>query len=781
MIPLFVKGLGAVTAVGLDAPRTFASLRGGMDGLVETPFAGVMGQDLRVAPVRGYAEGVLGRQRFKALAARALSECLSSLGDTTATPLPVFLGLPIADRPGVDEDLEPYLCDRLERHCAMPRGTIQAISSGRTAVFAALRKAEDALNGGVETCIVGGVDSLLDPFDLRHFSKRGDLAEEYDGYRPGEGACFVALSRRVNFGFWGRKPAAILGIGEALETASGSSQAPLVGAGMATAMRTALSDARAAESAIGLFVNAVNGTRREFEDEAHARIRLLRTPRAELATWHVASFLGETGAAYGALALLWASSALELDVSTAPGVLLSAAQGPMRAAVFLQRPARDAWTQHEAPAISVWEPAVHGVSRIGSTHTIDGDPGIRLSGIDDRHRHLAERDFDELASLMMLRQGHLDSSSAWTDIADFERRALAHLDALAWSGDAARELAKAAAEGEPEEAGSAVLVLCSAAPRGDEIDVLLRACAQSEEHRAYVASHAALAARRSAEPLLHRLLEVDGESAREALRGLTVAGWLTPDWIMKIAPRFAVPCEEFVVACGALGVADYGRGAARWLMSLEGPLPTEVTLAALTLEPASTWLSQMPTAQLIERAPEAAALVALQNGESLWSKLGADPLPTSGAMIALGWSGETDATPLLLAGLDEDEAVAEEAARALARIYGVHPLETIERPASGEDEGSTTAPDQPVDHVDRLSLDRTQWSTLLQSRAVRPSERLRAGKKWGKYAARESFGHDETACTDRTVLFWEHALMNGQRIPVHPRQWVAAQRRLLGA
>jgi 3-oxoacyl-[acyl-carrier-protein] synthase I len=762
MTPLYVVGSGAVTALGLDAPRTVASLRGGHSGLVELRFEGVTGQDLKAAPVRGFAEGLMGLARLEALAHRALEECLRSLKEPFPGPPIVYLGLRESD-----SELATRLTERLEARFSWKPGTIYTLTSGRTSVFAALKHAHKALESGARGCIVGGVDSLVGPSELRSLSERGLLAEEYDGFYPGEAAAFVALSRRPAVGAWGRKAAALVtGVGEAEETADGSSSAPLVGVGMSTAMRRALSDAQTTEAAIGLFINAINGTRSEFEDEAHARIRLLRTPRKELTTWHVASHLGETGAAYGALALIWASAALDLGLSSAPGVMLTASAGRRRSAVFIKPVGGELTDAEASPAVSLTEPAFHKSSCICSTRNIENDEGMRLAEADDSHRTLCERDFDELASLWAIREGHLGSFSRWTDIEDFERRALSHLDALAWSGETARELAETLLSGEPEEAAAATLLLLCTEGRQAPTAPLLEACAKSPEHLGAISSAAGLSPRRLAEPFLHQLAQVDLPSAEAAIRALSIGGWLTAEWLVQTARRLKEPVDEGVVAMGSRIFPEGREGVSDWLTASKGKgvFALEASLAALVLEPAKHWLWTLPKDILFEQLPEAVALAALQEGKTVVSLLPSELTATAGAMTALGWSGETQGTAVLLSGLDsKEEDVAQAAARALSRIYGLRPMETV------------TQEDVPLD---RLSQVRTQWEELLKG-APPVGERQRHGKRWGKRSALDMLTARETPSSERAIALWEHTLLHRQPHPVHTQQWVATQLRAL--
>ncbi len=794
MTPLHIVGHGAVTAVGLDAPRTVASFRAGMDNLTELPITGIKQKDLRAVPVEGFASGLMGTARIEALAARALSECMPALLACEPREPVVFVGLPSASERAVDPSLDAVIRGGLERRFGLRRDSVQIVAEGRTSVFKALRQADTWLGRGARACIVGGADSLLDPATLTELSGRGLLMEEYDGFFPGEAAAFLCVSRTPGVGPWGRDGAGVTGLGEAIEPAQGSAESPLVGVGHASAMRQAMRDAGRPESSIDLCINAVNGSRAEFEDAAMAQVRFFRAPRSYLPIWHVASHLGETGAAFGAIALLWANAVLELGLLPARGVLLTCGAGMQRGAAFVEPPAERSLAARgrAGPAIASGEPVLHTVSPVVSTAAIADDPGFRISTIDDRHRALAESNFDELAGLLTIRSAHFASDSRWTDIEDFERRALAHLDALAWSADSARTLVDRYLDGEPEEAGAATLALCSLPGDEQTLKLLLEACA-SKGRREAIASSAALSPRGVAEQLLHRLYAKGGKSALAALRGLTVAQWLAPDWVESAACRL-VPEHgaAFVVALGTVSAVRYAPWAvSRFLAAGERPT-LEPTLATMALEPPPSWFWQIDRAELLSATPEALAIGCLFSGHSVVQMLG-EATPTRARMIALGWSGEVEGTPQLLAGLEaKDEQVAREASFSLARMYGIWPVETV---AVTEDEegdgdlkaesGAVHAPgldtDAETETTDRLSRSRPQWEEALRSADVPADGRIRAGRRWSKLSALHTLVAPSTPCSERAVAVWEYAIINRTPLPVHPHQWIGRQRRRLEA
>jgi hypothetical protein len=410
---------------------------------------------------------------------------------------------------------------------------------------------------------------------------------------------------------------------------------------------------------------------------------------------------------------------------------------------------------------------VHVAAPISATAAVADDPGIRVAATDDQHLALAERNLDDLASLLVVREGHLRSDSAWAEIGSFEQRALAHVDAVAWAGEAARPVLDVFLGGEWEEAAAAALVLCCLAKPAGAVDALIKACDASDEHRSHIAGIAALAPRGVAEAFLHRLAERGGPAARDALWGLTIAGWLARESIDRQVRGMPEPTPDLVVALARLGLTEHATSVARWAASLGGALPTEAALAVTWLEP--RWLHGQRPEALLGAAPEAMALASHTSGASVAAATG-DRLVTRGAMIALGWGGEVAGVPLLLRGLkSEEDGVAHEAARSLARIYGVRTKETVIMKDEDGDESS----------VDRLSQDRKHWDAVVA--AAGAQGRWRGGRPWTKRSALEMALDPAVPVPEHAIALWEHAIVNRERPVTHARQWVTVQHRALRA
>ena len=419
MRPVHLVDCGAITAIGHDAARTVASLRSGQEGFADLSFLGKSGAQLKGARVQGYAEGLLGYARYEALAMRALRPLIERISAPERRFATVIVGLPHRDRPGVPMGLAKALCTALARRLELDPARVLSMEEGRTSVFAGL-KHPGFLEDETSHPIIGGVDVLTDPATLDGLSERGDLKEEWDGYFPGEAAAFVRLSSRRGPGYWGRPASRITGIGLGIEKSTGSSDDPIVGRGLTQALRAAAADANITDNDVGLRINDLSGMRVGFEDDGMAYARFYRTiGQRVIDVWHLGSYVGETGAAAGALALIWAAAAAELELVAPAPIMITCSEASRRAAVVLQPPSAG----QPAPGYArgrVSRTRIELNPRPVREEIEEPDPGLFIAELDDTPRELVTRDLDEVASLILVREGHLEAIDApWADIAGF--------------------------------------------------------------------------------------------------------------------------------------------------------------------------------------------------------------------------------------------------------------------------------------------------------------------------------------------------------------------------
>jgi 3-oxoacyl-[acyl-carrier-protein] synthase-1 len=197
-------GIGAVTSVGLSAPTTATAVRAGVTGFGEHPFMlDRAGQRLIVARCPHLGGEIRGPDRLCALAVPAAREALAVLGDKLRNLPPVLaiVGLP-PSRPGGSEQFGQAVAEALAAalRTDCPIADVEIIATGHCAGLMALEKATRTIRDGkAEFCLVGGVDSYLEPQTLEWLEEcdqihGAGIHNNAWGFIPGEAAGFCLLA-----------------------------------------------------------------------------------------------------------------------------------------------------------------------------------------------------------------------------------------------------------------------------------------------------------------------------------------------------------------------------------------------------------------------------------------------------------------------------------------------------------------------------------------------------------------------------------------------------------
>jgi 3-oxoacyl-[acyl-carrier-protein] synthase-1 len=261
------------------------------------------------------------------LAELGLRDCLEGL------PAPwgrtaLVLALPDAHREHPALRVMPparFLQHLLARVGLPSRGPSRVLQDGHAAGLCSVALGRELLaTGEVDTCIVGGVDSLLETGDLARLSAGGRLhdATNPQGAVPGEGAAFVALQRPR--ALRGPALAQVLGVGAATEADTILGERFSVGTGLLEAMRRAVADAGVGEPSLGFRVCDLNGERYRAWESLLASTRFYRTRRERMPVWQAAASVGDVGAAAGVLALVTAAIGLSRGYAPAPFAMCEA-------------------------------------------------------------------------------------------------------------------------------------------------------------------------------------------------------------------------------------------------------------------------------------------------------------------------------------------------------------------------------------------------------------------------------------------------------------------------
>jgi 3-oxoacyl-[acyl-carrier-protein] synthase I len=341
---------GCVSPVGLSAPATALACTAGIariTAIASTTVPGERGQPLpalggRVplewldgsppvpldwpgheaaglpapAPAHEYIED--GSERLVRLAAPALAEALADIG----TP-PADWGLWLAVAPG--EPVAALLA--LVRARGWDPSLVRVVDQGRVAALAALADIRTAWEARtVSGAVILAVDSRIRPTVLAGLAAAGRLRDEDHPTAPHPGEAAVVLVIGPGPG------PRVLATALADEPTAGT-DAPNQARGLATALR-AVTEAAALQTRPACFSD-LDGDRYRALEWGMAHLRTINAlPHGEADDRTIADLIGDTGAAAGALLVLWAMLIADPALPAGPR-LIWAAEDPRRAAVVI--------------------------------------------------------------------------------------------------------------------------------------------------------------------------------------------------------------------------------------------------------------------------------------------------------------------------------------------------------------------------------------------------------------------------------------------------------------
>jgi 3-oxoacyl-[acyl-carrier-protein] synthase-1 len=299
-----IAATGMVTALGMTSQASGAAIRAGLSAFQEIPFVDGRGYSIIAAPVRNRLHGVLGISLLAHMAFLAIEECL---GGALISEVPLLLAVSDQHYSALTEDLELTLLGELATLFDRPlHAKSSLVATGGAACLDAIRQAQTLLSEGrVAGCLVCGVDSLIsaDVLSKLERSQRLKSADNPDGLIPGEAAACLYL-RKVDPQM-GQGALLIRGLGFAREEVTIDSDRPVLGIGLANAMKAALEESRLTMEAIDFRISNVTGERYGFIEANFALGRILRVRKETFEFLHLMDSIGAVGAAAGACMLAY--------------------------------------------------------------------------------------------------------------------------------------------------------------------------------------------------------------------------------------------------------------------------------------------------------------------------------------------------------------------------------------------------------------------------------------------------------------------------------------------
>ncbi|QTA85817.1 beta-ketoacyl synthase N-terminal-like domain-containing protein [Desulfonema magnum] len=311
-----ISGIGMMTAVGIGAKQTAASVRAGISRFSETsicdkhfdPFVMSILPDEVLPPVKPEIDQIVGltaRQlRMLRLAAPALEEVLADTRDIEK--IPIYLGVPepLQDRPKVvDDEFIKYL--GMQTGFRFNVGESELFPLGRASGLAAIQKAMQVLSSGDhQHVIVGGVDTYLDLYLLGTLDMENRILGNFvmDGFIPGEGAGFLLLSSPDVAEKSGENPVVqIQAVGVGYESGHLYSEEIYQGNGLSEAFQAAFDSSDTSLGNIRSVFAGLNGENFGAKEWGVAYLRSKSYFEEEFRLEHPIDCFGDTGAALGPL------------------------------------------------------------------------------------------------------------------------------------------------------------------------------------------------------------------------------------------------------------------------------------------------------------------------------------------------------------------------------------------------------------------------------------------------------------------------------------------------
>jgi 3-oxoacyl-[acyl-carrier-protein] synthase-1 len=337
-----IISLGAQTAVGLNAISTAAAVRAGISGFNEHPFMiNLQGEPYTLAMVPYVDPYTSYRQRMTLMVEQAVQETFVGLAyQGVHQAIPAIIGLPEV-RPGLPRDL-PFLIEEIVRELNIGHISINSVHTllnGHSAGLMALERARQILSvGNAEFCLVGGVDSYIEPETLEWIEDNDQLHQPVNawGFIPGEAAGFCLIcSKDTAKRYKLMVGAELLAIATAKEQNRIKTETICLGQGLTQAVKEA-TKYLPQESKINYTICDQNGEAYRADEFGFMLTRLSEMFEDPLEYLTPADCWGDVGAASGPLFINQLCAASQRGYAKGPCTLLwtSSEGGERTAAIF---------------------------------------------------------------------------------------------------------------------------------------------------------------------------------------------------------------------------------------------------------------------------------------------------------------------------------------------------------------------------------------------------------------------------------------------------------------
>lgn len=345
---LYIAGTGMITAVGGNTALTTTSVKAGISGYATSSYYDLNDEPVTMALIPNSvldtieAEIIEGNRynerhdRVTKMAIIAIREaCRSTLGDHT---IPLLLAMP-----EVEENIKGLtpLIDNFESNCKPWVSSKQCrhVYSGRAAGMEAIDFAFRYLSkDNSDYVLIGGSDSYQDYKRVTPLSKNDRLLVESnrDGFAPGEAACFLLLTHRVELAQVRNGHVIALNLpGIAEERGHLGSQEPYRGEGLDAAFKKA--NLNYEQPNITSIYSSLNGENHWSKELGVAVIRNKAAFIDNIRTEHPADVLGDVGSASSTTLLALAAENLLSKTEAKAHLVYSSSDTSKRGAILVEK------------------------------------------------------------------------------------------------------------------------------------------------------------------------------------------------------------------------------------------------------------------------------------------------------------------------------------------------------------------------------------------------------------------------------------------------------------
>jgi 3-oxoacyl-[acyl-carrier-protein] synthase-1 len=339
-----VVGFGARTSVGPTALASAAAVRAAVAMFADHPYLiDKNGLPMVVARDAFVAEEVLGVDRFVELGLPTAGEAVAPLFGKSGPSVHALIGLP-AERPGLPSRLAEQVTERfrLGLSAQVRLAGVQTISTGSAAGLMALEEARKLIaNGSAECCLVGGIESYLEPETLEWLDEHDRLhsASNSWGFIPGEAAgfclfCSPDFAARRGLSVFGQVMAATTTTESKLIT---NPEEVCLGKGLTKAFREVLAALPSRDAKVDGMIGDLNGEPYRGDEFGYT---IVRTSDRFVSAGDFdapAECWGDVGAASGVLFIVLATIAARKGYSKGPHTLVwTSADAGQRSAALLK-------------------------------------------------------------------------------------------------------------------------------------------------------------------------------------------------------------------------------------------------------------------------------------------------------------------------------------------------------------------------------------------------------------------------------------------------------------